>query len=81
MRLLCSLLGLCLLLGCQPQATKPAPRPNILFIFTDDHALQAIGAYGSVLNKTPRWAGSMKEAPRRAPSTFGRTLSCPSTSF
>ncbi len=28
-------------------------RPNILMIFTDDHALQAIGAYGSKINKTP----------------------------
>jgi arylsulfatase A-like enzyme len=27
--------------------------PNIIFIFTDDHALQAIGAYGSVINQTP----------------------------
>jgi arylsulfatase A-like enzyme len=30
--------------------TKP---PNILFIFGDDHAYQAIGAYGHGLNKTP----------------------------
>ena len=29
------------------------PRPNILFIFTDDHAVQSIGAYGSRINKTP----------------------------
>ena len=28
-------------------------QPNILFIFTDDHATQAIGAYGSKINKTP----------------------------
>lgn len=28
-------------------------RPNILFIFSDDHALQAIGAYGSKINQTP----------------------------
>ncbi|GHT35876.1 N-acetylglucosamine-6-sulfatase [Planctomycetales bacterium] len=28
-------------------------RPNILFIFTDDHAYQAIGAYGSNRNETP----------------------------
>lgn len=28
-------------------------RPNILFIFSDDHALQAIGAYGSTINQTP----------------------------
>ncbi|MBT4821487.1 MAG: sulfatase [Lentisphaerae bacterium] len=28
-------------------------RPNILFMLADDHACQAIGAYGSVVNKTP----------------------------
>ncbi len=28
-------------------------RPNILFIMSDDHAYQAIGAYGSKINKTP----------------------------
>ena len=28
-------------------------RPNIIFIFTDDHASHAIGAYGSVINETP----------------------------
>ncbi len=35
---------------------KPAKQPNILFIFSDDHALQAISAYnygGLSLNKTP----------------------------
>lgn len=30
-----------------------APRPNILFIFSDDHALNGIGAYGSKAAKTP----------------------------
>ncbi len=30
-----------------------APRPNILFIFSDDHAEHAISAYGSKVNKTP----------------------------
>jgi len=29
-------------------------RPNILLILTDDHASHAIGAYGSVVNQTPR---------------------------
>ncbi|MFI4861106.1 MAG: sulfatase [Phycisphaerales bacterium JB063] len=28
-------------------------RPNIIFIFTDDHAPHAISAYGSVINETP----------------------------
>ena len=31
-----------------------ARRPNIVMILTDDHGSQAIGAYGSVLNATPR---------------------------
>ncbi|MCB9904388.1 MAG: sulfatase [Planctomycetes bacterium] len=40
-------------------ATKPAPadaaskRPNILFIFSDDHSTAAISAYGSRINRTP----------------------------
>ena len=29
-------------------------RPNIVMILTDDHAAHAIGAYGSVVNTTPR---------------------------
>ncbi len=36
--------------GCQ----KPEPpRPNILFIMSDDHAYQAVSAYGHGLNHTP----------------------------
>ena len=30
-----------------------AERPNIVFIFSDDHATQAISAYGSRINETP----------------------------
>lgn len=29
-------------------------RPNIVVVLTDDHAAHAIGAYGSVVNETPR---------------------------
>ncbi len=39
-------------LGTERSAAQ-TQRPNILFIFTDDHAVQSIGAYGSVVNKTP----------------------------
>ena len=35
------------------EAPEPDPRPNILFIFTDDHGAQAISAYGSKINETP----------------------------
>ena len=34
-------------------AQQPAAKPNIVFIFSDDHALQAISAYGSPHIKTP----------------------------
>lgn len=40
----------------KPESAKPATtdsRPNIIFMFTDDHATAAISAYGSVINKTP----------------------------
>jgi len=44
------LLALSWLSSFAPAADK---RPNILFVFSDDHALQAIGAYGSKINSTP----------------------------
>jgi arylsulfatase A-like enzyme len=45
-------------LGALPLLARCAPslgreRPNILFIFSDDHAPQAISAYGSRINRTP----------------------------
>lgn len=42
-------------LGATPdsESAGPAPKPNIIFIFADDHATQAISAYGSVINETP----------------------------
>jgi arylsulfatase A-like enzyme len=42
--------------GCsapRSQDVASAPRPNIIFVFADDHAYQAIGAYGSRINETP----------------------------
>ena len=36
------------------EESKPSPRPNILYIMADDHAAQAISAYGSQVNKTPQ---------------------------
>ena len=53
-RLLTSL-GLCTA-GLIPHSfgqVKEQNRPNILFIMSDDHAYQAISAYGSGLNSTP----------------------------
>jgi len=44
------LVGFPLLQGCQGTDGRP---PNIVFIFSDDHACQAISAYGSRINQTP----------------------------
>ncbi|MBM3853112.1 MAG: sulfatase, partial [Verrucomicrobia bacterium] len=38
---------------CTSLAAAAATRPNILFIFSDDHAQHAIGVYGSKVNQTP----------------------------
>jgi len=48
-----ALLGLAMLVagGTAPAADT---RPNILFVFTDDHASHAISAYGSKINQTPQ---------------------------
>ena len=51
--LLFYLMAFCVL-SCQTKENNQSgSRPNIIFIFTDDHAIQAISAYGSVINQTP----------------------------
>jgi len=40
-------------LGCGRLVRRPLERPNIVFIMADDHASQAIGCYGSRVNRTP----------------------------
>ena len=42
-----------LLAFSQAQKRRATDRPNIIFIFSDDHAYQAIGAYGNKIAKTP----------------------------
>jgi len=39
--------------GISNCAATPVKQPNIVFIMADDHAAQAISAYGSKVNKTP----------------------------
>ena len=46
-------LGLVFVAAVTGSAVAEPRRPNILFIFTDDHAQHAISAYGSVVNHTP----------------------------
>ncbi len=43
---------------------QPATRPNIVMIFSDDHARQAISTYGSRLNATPEIDRLAKEGVR-----------------
>jgi len=52
-KILISLLTLMSLGSCTNKEVIVLQRPNILFIMSDDHAYQAIGAYGSQLIKTP----------------------------
>jgi len=46
---LCSLLPL----SCRSTQANVQQRPNILFIYSDDHATAAVSSYGSVINRTP----------------------------
>jgi arylsulfatase A-like enzyme len=41
------------LVGCALALAGDPMRPNILFIFSDNHGWQAISAYGSNRNQTP----------------------------
>jgi arylsulfatase A-like enzyme len=51
-----SLLSVMVVAGVALAAGTPegAARPNIIFIMSDDHAAQAISAYGSKINQTPQ---------------------------
>ncbi len=48
--LLLSLLAAC---AARPETSAPRRRPNIVFILSDDHAAQTLGAYGSTVAHTP----------------------------
>src|SRR5947208_10013575 len=54
---ICSVFALSLLLfisqNIVAQAVANPDRPNVILIFSDDHAYQAISAYGSKLVQTP----------------------------
>lgn len=43
----------CLALLATLAVSAAAKPPNILFLFSDDHAFQAISAYGGKINQTP----------------------------
>jgi arylsulfatase A-like enzyme len=55
---------LTLVLHATAGQVSAADRPNILLIFSDDHAYQAVSAYGSGLNQTPNIDRLAKEGVR-----------------
>ncbi|MBN2505791.1 MAG: sulfatase [Verrucomicrobia bacterium] len=72
-----TLLGLAslALVPCQAAET---PRPNILFIFSDDHAQQAISAYGSKVNRTPHMDRLARDGVRFLNSFVANSICTPS---
>ena len=73
----------CLLVavGCSPQpaADQTADRPpNIVFIMSDDHAYQAISAYGHGLNETPNIDRIAQEGAIFTRSTVTNSICAPS---
>jgi len=47
------LLGVVVCIAAVAAPAAEAKRPNVLFIFTDDHAQHALSCYGSKVNQTP----------------------------
>ena len=50
---LATMLMFAVILARHPAVRAANRRPNIIFVFADDHAYHAISAYGSKINKTP----------------------------
>ena len=77
-------LALAAALACLPglarmaRAAGPDTRPNILFIFSDDHGAQAIGAYGSERIETPAIDRLANEGMRFDRAYCGNSICAPS---
>ena len=69
--------SLALLGACQNQKVE-AQLPNIIYIMSDDHAYQAISAYGHGLNETPNIDRLAKEGAMFTRSTVTNSISAPS---
>ena len=63
--------------GCNSGKKEP-PRPNILFIMSDDHAYQALSAYGHGLNQTPNIDRLAEEGALFTRACVGNSISAPS---
>lgn len=73
------LVGVCLLplVSAATLGAEPA-RPNILFIFTDDHAAHALSCYGSRVNQTPHLDRLAAEGARFTNSFVTNSICTPS---
>lgn len=60
------------------QVIQAAERPNIIFIFSDDHAQHAISAYGSKVNQTPHLDRLAKDGARFVNSFVTNSICTPS---
>lgn len=73
---------LCLLMfkvsGWMASGAHADDRPNILFIFSDDHAQHAISAYGSRVNETPHLDRLAREGARFTQSFVTNSICTPS---
>ncbi len=58
--------------------TRPARRPNILFVMTDDHASGHVGCYGNKLVKTPNIDRLAREGTRFENAFVTNSLCAPS---
>ncbi|NJN27217.1 MAG: sulfatase [Cyclobacteriaceae bacterium] len=67
-----------LAVGCEQKAEKSDTPPNIVFIMSDDHAYQAISAYGHGLNETPNIDRIAKEGVIFTRSTVTNSICAPS---
>jgi arylsulfatase A-like enzyme len=64
--------------ACAGALPAASVRPNILFIFSDDHAQHAISAYGSKVNQTPHLDRLAKDGARFTNSFVTNSICTPS---
>src|SRR5688572_10518199 len=74
-KLLCPALALYAGVAC---AATSSPRPNILFIMSDDHAAHAVSAYGSRVNQTPQLDRLARDGVRFANAFVCNSICTPS---
>jgi arylsulfatase A-like enzyme len=63
--------------ACSAPSAAPPRRPNIVFILSDDHAVHAIGAYGSALARTPNIDRLASEGVRFERAFCGNAICAP----